>query len=188
MGRNRTKNVKPRNVHYREIPGCHDYYVGDDGTIWSGRDRYGRPKEVWTQLATYRRPYGSNHVVVCLRPNGGYKDKTVLFYVHRLVLEAFIGPCPDGMEACHNDGNGSNNNLSNLRWDTRIANAQDMVSHGTARLGEKCHFAKLTVEEVIEIRRFCDAKFPHQSVADMFEVARSTVSRISRRVDWKWLP
>lgn len=52
-------------------------------------------------------------------------------YIHRLVLEAFVGPCPEGMEGCHNDGTASNNRLSNLRWDTSIANAQDKARHGT---------------------------------------------------------
>lgn len=52
---------------------------------------------------------------------------------HRLVLEAFVGPCPPGMEACHNDGDPSNNALSNLRWDTKSANMLDKLLHGTNR-------------------------------------------------------
>lgn len=50
--------------------------------------------------------------------------------VHHLVLEAFVGPCPDGFEGCHWDGVPSNNYLSNLRWDTRESNMADMVRHG----------------------------------------------------------
>lgn len=43
--------------------------------------------------------------------------------VHSLVLEAFIGPKPDGLAACHGpDFDTSNNRLSNLRWDTYYAN------------------------------------------------------------------
>lgn len=51
-------------------------------------------------------------------------------WVHRLVAEAFIGPRPEGMETCHNDGNGHNNRLTNLRYDTPSANALDAVMHG----------------------------------------------------------
>lgn len=50
--------------------------------------------------------------------------------VHRLVAEAFIGPCPEGMEVCHNDGNASHNHVSNLRWDTHLENVQDTLRHG----------------------------------------------------------
>lgn len=52
-------------------------------------------------------------------------------YVYRLVLEAFVGPCPPGSECCHNDGDQTNSRLSNLRWDTHGGNMQDAVRHGT---------------------------------------------------------
>jgi hypothetical protein len=52
-------------------------------------------------------------------------------YVHRIVLEAFVGPCPDGMEGCHGPTGPTDNRLSNLRWDTRSANNHDKAVHGT---------------------------------------------------------
>jgi len=57
----------------------------------------------------------------------GGKTRTV----HRVILETFVGPCPDGMEGCHNDGDRYNNNVSNLRWDTRYENCQDIRRAGT---------------------------------------------------------
>lgn len=51
--------------------------------------------------------------------------------VHTLVLEAFVGPCPEGLEACHNNGDHADNTLGNLRWDTRSENAKDKTRHGT---------------------------------------------------------
>lgn len=53
------------------------------------------------------------------------------FYVHTLVLEAFVGPRPEFMEACHEDGCPTNNHVSNLRWDSRSANVRDSVEHKT---------------------------------------------------------
>lgn len=53
------------------------------------------------------------------------------FRVHTLVMLAFVGPRPDGMEVCHWDGRPENNALSNLRYDTRSANRFDAVRHGT---------------------------------------------------------
>ena len=51
--------------------------------------------------------------------------------VHVLVLEAFVCPRPEGMEACHNDGDAGNPRLDNLRWDTPSNNNRDKVLHGT---------------------------------------------------------
>ncbi len=64
--------------------------------------------------------------------------------IHRLVLETFVGPCPVGFQACHNDGDYSNNSLSNLRWDTAKSNAGDRIRHCTQVRGEVCHSAKFT--------------------------------------------
>lgn len=51
-------------------------------------------------------------------------------YVHRLVLESFIGPAPsEEHDGCHGDGDRANNRLGNLRWDTKKANAADRVRH-----------------------------------------------------------
>lgn len=57
--------------------------------------------------------------------------RTATRRVHRLVLTTFVGDCPDGMEGCHNNGNARDNRLSNLRWDTPLANCDDIRKHGT---------------------------------------------------------
>lgn len=59
--------------------------------------------------------------------------------VHPLVLEAFVGPRPPGMEACHADGNKTNNALSNLRWDTKRANELDAIRLGTRPDPDRTH-------------------------------------------------
>ncbi len=50
--------------------------------------------------------------------------------VHRLVLEAFVGECPEGMVACHLDSKTSNNILDNLEWDTHKNNTADVIARG----------------------------------------------------------
>ncbi|MBQ9917779.1 MAG: NUMOD4 motif-containing HNH endonuclease [Microbacterium sp.] len=50
--------------------------------------------------------------------------------VHRLVLEVFVGPCPESCEALHGDSNPRNNRLTNLRWGTRAENNRDIVLAG----------------------------------------------------------
>lgn len=51
--------------------------------------------------------------------------------VHKLVAEAFLGPCPPGLEVCHKDDDKHRNQLSNLRYDTRSGNQLDKVRLGT---------------------------------------------------------
>lgn len=98
------------------------YEVSNDGRVRSldrvvlGRDGRsihcrGRILQPWSNGS-------SGHLVVTLGSAGRR-------YVHRIVLEAFRGPCPIGMEACHADDVPSNNTLDNLRWASRAANALD---------------------------------------------------------------
>lgn len=51
--------------------------------------------------------------------------------IHVLVATAFHGPCPDGMECRHLDGDAANNTATNLKWGTRSQNQMDRVQHGT---------------------------------------------------------
>ena len=55
---------------------------------------------------------------------------TLNWAVHRLVLTAFRGPCPPGLQGCHYDDDPYNNRLENLRWDTQSANELDKVRNG----------------------------------------------------------
>ena len=78
-------------------------------------------------LQPVRTPKG--YLTAALYRNGKASRKRQ--YVHRLVLEAFTGPCPEGMECRHIDGDSQNNNHSNLQWSTHKENCQDKIDHGT---------------------------------------------------------
>lgn len=84
-----------------------------------------------------RRPStrDKGHLQVALYRNGIRKPEKV----HRLVLEAFVGPAPESLVACHANGNPADNRLSNLRWDSRSANNLDSVAHGTHYNTSKTH-------------------------------------------------
>lgn len=62
--------------------------------------------------------------------------------VHSLVAEAFIGPRPEGLQVCHNDGDPLNNRSHNLRYDTASANVLDSVRHGTQAQARKTQCAQ----------------------------------------------
>ena len=100
---------------------------------------------------------------------------------HKLVMEAFVGIRPQGMECCHNDGNPQNNHLSNLRWDTSKNNHADKVKHGTTNRGEQCGTAKLTLEQVRAIRQ--DDRL-QRIIAAEYGVRDNTISRIKSGKRW----
>lgn len=107
--------------------------------------------------------------------------------VARLVLEAFVGPCPDGMEACHNNGVNDDDRLCNLRWDTHERNCADKIEHGTAQRGEAATNVKLTEAQVQEIREARAVGESCQSVAERYGVSKTTVWEIGRRLSWSHL-
>ena len=118
------------------------------------------------------------------------------YRVHRLVLEAFIGPCPDGMECCHNNGNKQDNCIENLRWDTRKANSRDSVKHGVCPLsgtkvrrvrGTDSPMAKLTDSDVLQIRYLARTGVRNIDLAKGYGVVRHTISNIVHRRAWKHL-
>lgn len=118
-------------TEWREIPGWEGYYaVSDDGQVKSlARSVQGRPGVLINKrerLLTSQINSSGYLVVWLCRDN-----KRTQVSVHRLVLSAFVGPCPEGMEGCHNNGNPSDNRVENLRWDSRSENTKDRVRHGT---------------------------------------------------------
>ena len=126
------------NEMWKPIPGYEGLYeVSDHGTVrsldrqlpWNGTSRFFSGR-ILSPVAT---DFG--HLVV-----GLYKDgKSSHARVHRLVMLAFVGLCPEGEEVCHYDGDPANNRLSNLRYDTRSGNFLDSVRHGTHRNTRKTH-------------------------------------------------
>jgi hypothetical protein len=102
-------------------------------------------------------------------------------YIHSLVLEAFVGPRPDGFEACHNNGDRTDNRAENLRWDTPSANQNDRAKHGTSNRGERCGTSILKSYQVIAIMRSTERT---SVLARQYGVAPQTISGI--RCGWKW--
>lgn len=104
--------------------------------------------------------------------------------VHRLVLLAFGGPSPPGLEACHRDDNKTNNCLENLYWGTRGQNQADAVRNGKQAKGSKCGSAKLT-EEQIPIIRALQGKCSANEAAKRFRVTQMAILYVWWRKTWK---
>jgi len=141
---------------WRAIPDFPGYEVSDHGRVRSylkNRKLQGgptgfewivckKPQRILKQNMRGQYPY------VVLRD--GPRNWTVK--VHTLVLIAFVGPRPDGLMCCHNDGDPTNNHLDNLRWDTGSANMQDMIRHGRYKNGPALAARKFNASEIQQIR------------------------------------
>ena len=163
-------------TRFMPVLGFDDYRVGDDGTVWSKKS--GTWKKL--KLHSYGR-YG--HLKVNLFRDDVLHQRTV----HRLVLEAFVGPCPVGMECRHfPDRDPSNNNLTNLSWSSHQTNMDDRVLHATVPRGEDHHGARLTVKKVLEIRKmYASGDYSYHALATIFKVATTNIRRIVKRETWK---
>lgn len=174
-------------VRFKDIYGFPGYCVGDDGSVWSTRIGHSPRVRPWRKIVG-RRCSPSGHLGVTLfSPDG----KRHFRYVHRLVLEVFVGPCPPGMECCHDpDSNPTNNRLDNLRWDTRGANNRDAIRNGGRKYlkGERMPNAKLTDADVLEIRRLGALRIPQTLITRQFGLGAGTVNKIIHRKSWKHLP
>jgi hypothetical protein len=108
------------------------YEVSDKGRVRSlarvtslGRRVGGRVRRPSVSKAGYH--------YVTLSQDGRRETRSV----HRMVLEAFVGPRQLEREARHRDGVPANNQLSNLLWGTHSENNLDRVAHGTHQHSRK---------------------------------------------------
>lgn len=124
------------------------YSVSDQGRIRSEARTAAGPRGSIREriLKQYHRPGG--YPSVSLNSLGRLYVKSV----HILVLSAFSGQRPPGMDGCHNDDNAANNSLSNLRWDSRKNNIADVVKRGVRGGGELSANSKLSNAQASEIR------------------------------------
>jgi len=118
----------------------------------------------------------------------GHKP-TKHFYIHRLVMETFVGPCPNGMQVNHLDMNKLNNSLSNLEYCTAQENTNHAMENGAIGFfckGEKHPNSKLSVNDVIKIRSLVLEGCSDSHIADIFGVHSSTIGAIRKKENWNF--
>lgn len=105
--------------------------------------------------------------------------------IHRLVLLAFVGVCPEGHECSHLDGNRTNNRLSNLAWEPMLKNQRRKIEHGTQVRGEQVGTSKLTAAIVRDIRARVSAGENHAPIAKRYGIHVNYIWRIITAQRWK---
>lgn len=168
---------------WKPIPGHEGRYeASDQGRIRSvPRKVRGRHRNGTEFLRTFPgrilkpgRYEASGHVSVVLGRGTNGRP------VHQLVMRTFVGPPPEGMEVCHNDGDPTNNALANLRYDTRRNNILDSYRHGTGR-------SNLTPADVRTIRARLAAGERGSVLAREYGTNQTTISRIKLGKAFAWL-
>jgi hypothetical protein len=156
---------------WKVIPGWPAYEVSDLGRVRRGSKI----------LKPFRRTKKLPYLSVNLKD--GKRQQT--HSLHRLVLLAFRGDPPPGCNGAHDDGDATNNRLSNLFWKTQKQNILDRERHGTSAKGEANPSAKLSPCDVIAIRSMRANKVKLSEISGKFGIGLSQASRIARGECWR---
>lgn len=118
-----------------------------------------------------------------------YKDgKTKSHYTHVLVAKAFI-PNPDNKsDVNHINGVKTDNRVENLEWTTRSENIIHAFANGLSKSGSKHGRAKLTPNQVREIRRDCipgDPERGFKAFARKFKVTPKIIENAYNHISYK---
>lgn len=120
----------------KPVPSCPGYFASEDGHIY----RNGRPLKAQSN--------GRGYLKIKVSVENVQWDE----YIHRMVCEAYHGPCPPDHECRHLDGIRPNNIPTNVQWATKAINESDKLPHGTLQRGERNGISKLSEWMVIEAR------------------------------------
>ena len=159
----------------KEIPGYPLQYATTDGLIFSMRNGELKQKSMRLHNGYFR---------VNLR-DGKLPVKLHAEPVHKIILETFVGKRPEGLVCRHLNGNPLDNRLENICWGTQQENAQDAIRHGTAvclRRGEEHVAAKLSNDDVKNIRRLYKEGYLQRELGDLYGVTQRHISDI---VNWQ---
>lgn len=160
--------VKAQKATLAEFP---DYTFLADGSVYSGiTGKILRPIRMGEYVGHHLR-----------NRNGLRKSR----YLHRLIAEAFHGPCPDGHQCRHLDGNRSNNASGNLAWGTPQENNADKAAHGTVSYGENNPMARLSAGLVLAMRlRREKTEDSYAAIARDYGVSTMTAYRAITGQSW----
>lgn len=167
-------------MNMRRIPSVIGYSATQDGQIYSHHRFELFPLKQTGHTQGYRQ--------VNLKTDKGFRTRMV----HLLVLEAWVGPRPEGMVTNHKNGDKTDNRLENLEYVTQTENMKHSYATGLSpkpptRYGEQLtHLAKMTTEKVLALRAETDREPGYlERLGLKYGISASTTSKILLRHTWK---
>jgi len=158
---------------------------------WYEASNKGRIKRIKESRGTF-----AGKILTPQKSRNGYlflglsrNGKTKRYHVHRLTAGAFLGPCPEGLEVNHKDGDKTNNAICNLEYITHKGNIKHAHKSGLVDIrGEKSRNHILTEKDIHQIRRLLiEGKLTQQEIGNMYKISYSTISDIKLGKTWGWL-
>lgn len=160
------------------IPNWEEYLIDTKGNVYRVAPSCGAVTGKILKWAISKNGYAK----VSLCRNSIRKE----YLVHRLVAMAFIGD-PTGFDVCHYDGNKLNNDVSNLRIDTRKGNMSDQIRMKKTPRGEKCGSNKYKTEFVEQLKRRLINGETVSSLHMETNIPKPTLYGIKSGATWGWL-
>jgi len=108
-----------------------------------------------------------------------FKDKFI--FVHKLILETFVGKKPNPKAICRHypDQNKTNNCINNISWSNHQINFYDQYENGTSTNN------KLTLEEVENLKKDIINGYSLDNLVDKYKISKSIISNIRNGNIWK---
>lgn len=104
---------------------------------------------------------------------------------YRVIYEVMVGPIPDGAHLLHSCDNPACVNPAHLRVGTHADNMRDMAERNRCMHGESHYRARLTSDNVAQIKRRLRLGESVSTLAVAYSVDQSTVSKIKIGAQWR---
>lgn len=175
------------------IPGYEDSYEASDfGQIRSVPREQARPNRWCTTTIHFLKgrtlkPHINKKGYSYHQLGAGAKNKKE---THYWIAITFLGPKIGLLEVNHKNGIKEDNRIVSIEWVSRAENSQHAFRTGLNHSGPKHGIAKLTEDEVFQIKNILVGKKPwgspyYKDIATAYGVDRKTIESIAKNKTWR---